>query len=43
MRIWEVKQGLPPPTRLAEIEARLVCQRCGNREDNRVLVTMEPR
>ncbi len=43
MRLWQVKLGLPGDAYLDEVEKRLVCQRCGNREDNRVLVLMEPR
>ena len=43
IRLWQLKLGLPGHTYLSEVEKRLVCQRCGNSEDNRVLVTMMPR
>ena len=32
--------GQPAHTWLADIEARLRCRRCGNRNDNQVLVTV---
>lgn len=43
MRLWQVKIGLPGHAYLGDVEKRLFCQRCGNRDDNRVLVTMTPR
>ena len=43
MRLWQLLAGRPPYTHLTDVEAKLRCQRCGNREDNRVLVTMAAR
>ena len=43
MRIWQLTAGRPLDTRLTDVEAKLRCQRCGNREGNRVLVTMVER
>jgi hypothetical protein len=40
MRLWEVKGNLPENTFLSEVEERLCCQRCGNRDGNRLLVMM---
>jgi DNA-directed RNA polymerase subunit RPC12/RpoP len=40
------RPGRPPPpghTRLMDLERRLRCRRCGNRDDNRILVTLAPR
>jgi DNA-directed RNA polymerase subunit RPC12/RpoP len=43
MRLWQLTAGRPHYTHLTEIEGRLRCQKCGNRESNRVLVTMAER
>ena len=40
MRLWQLTVGQPAHTWLADIEARLRCRRCGNRNDNQVLVTV---
>lgn len=42
VRLWQVKLGLPGDASLDEVKKRLVCQLCGNRDDNRVLVLTEP-
>jgi hypothetical protein len=38
-----LSQGRPIHTRLMDLERRLRCSSCGNRQDNRILVSMEPR
>ena len=43
MRLWQLLAKRPTYTHLTEVEAKLRCQRCGNREGNRVLVTMADR
>jgi DNA-directed RNA polymerase subunit RPC12/RpoP len=35
--------GQPDYTRLIDLERRLRCRSCGNRGDNRILVTLAPR
>lgn len=40
MRLWQLKAGRPEHAWLMDVEDRLRCQRCGNREGNRVLVTV---
>jgi ribosomal protein L37E len=37
------RPSLPDHTRLMDLERRLRCRRCGNRDDNRILVTLAPR
>lgn len=40
------RPGRPPPpghTRLMDLERRLRCRHCGNRDDNRILVTLAAR
>lgn len=36
-------RGRPDHTRLMDLERKLRCRSCGNRQDNRILVTMAPR
>ena len=43
MRLWQLTAGQPAHARLIDIEARLRCQRCGNRAGNRVLVSIAER
>ena len=40
MRLWQLKAGRHPATRLQEVEERLRCMRCGSRGEARVLVTV---
>lgn len=35
--------GLPLHTRLGDLERRLVCTACGNRQGNRIIIAMAPR
>lgn len=37
------QRGRPPYTRLVDIERKLRCDGCGNREGNTLSVTMAPR
>jgi hypothetical protein len=43
MPLQQVNAGCPPYIHLTDIEAKLQCQRCGNRAGNRVLVTLADR
>ena len=43
LRLWQLTAGQPGHARLIDIEARLRCQRCGNRTGNRVLVSIAER
>ena len=43
LRLWQLTAGQPAHARLIDIEARLRCQRCGNRAGNRVLVSIAER
>jgi len=43
MRLWQLLAGRPPYTHPIDVEAKLRCQKCGNDEGNRVLVTMAAR
>lgn len=43
MRLWEVTRGLPGHTYLMDVEDRLRCRHCGNREGNRIYVTLADR
>jgi DNA-directed RNA polymerase subunit RPC12/RpoP len=36
-------RGRPDHTRLMDLERKLRCRQCGNREDNRILVSMASR
>jgi ribosomal protein L37E len=38
-RLWQITADLPPHTRLADIEDRLRCMRCGSRWFATLLVT----
>ena len=40
IRLWQLTSRLDGATFLQDAERRLVCQRCGNRADNLVLITM---
>jgi hypothetical protein len=40
---WLLRAGRPDWTHLMDLEPRLVCRHCGNREANRLLVTMASR
>ena len=43
IRLWQLTSKLDGATFLQDAERRLVCQRCGNRTDNLVLITMMER
>lgn len=38
-----LSHGRPDHTRLMDLERKLRCTSCGNRQNNRILVTMAPR
>jgi hypothetical protein len=40
MRLWQLKAGRHPATKLQEVEGRLRCMRCGSRGEAQVLVTV---
>ena len=43
MRLWQLTAGRSKHAYLVDVEAKFRCQRCVNRVDNRILVTLAER